>query len=350
MPSYCPAFGMTPSKKDFTIRWLTGFIARSSIWSCPLSPPLLDEEVGEREDVIDKAASLLTNFSGTDEDEAEVALTRRFEFAVGRKSVGCGVDGLGGRLSEGKAVVVELNDEPLSSADHSSVGLQSWASSIVLAKLICADATRFGLDVGREDDRRHKQRVLELGAGTGLLSIAVAKLFSDSTCGGDGMDGVSIVATDYHADVLRNLRRNVETNFPRADDNPEPVTVTSYDWQFPSTDAPFDEPFDVIQAADVIYNTAHAMWIKGCVARLLRRPSLDWPEGGLFWLIMPIRTTGRHEGMDRTVLEAFPLHSGEHASPTSLSLKTVRLEEMERCDGVGRADESMYKLFKIRWV
>ncbi len=154
-------------EKDFTIRWLTGFIARSSIWSCPLSPPLLDEEVGEREDVIDKAASLLTNFSGTDEDEAEVALTRRFEFAVGRKSVGCGVDGLGGRLSEGKAVVVELNDEPLSSADHSSVGLQSWASSIVLAKLICADATRFGLDVGREDDRRHKQRVLELGAGDG---------------------------------------------------------------------------------------------------------------------------------------------------------------------------------------
>jgi len=164
------------------------------------------------------------------------------------------------------------------------------------------------------------------------------------------MDGVSIVATDYHTDVLRNLRRNVETNFPRADDNPDPVTVTSYDWEFPSTDAPFDEPFDVIQAADVIYNTAHATWIKGCVARLLRRPSLEWPEGGLFWLIMPIRTTGRHEGMDRTVLEAFPLHSGEHASLTSLSLKTVRLEEMERCDGVGRADESMYKLFKIRWV
>ncbi|KLO20609.1 hypothetical protein SCHPADRAFT_897874 [Schizopora paradoxa] len=331
-------------EKDFTIRWLTGFIARSSIWSCPLSPPLSDEEVGEREDVVDKAASLLTVFSATDEEEAEVALTRRFEFEVGR-------GGLAG-MDEGHCgdhpVVVELNDEPLSSTDHSSVGLQSWASSIVLAKLMCVDPQRFGFKAGRKEGDQGSQRILELGAGTGLLSIAVAKLFDGVSCGGDALDGLSIVATDYHADVLHNLRRNVETNFPGAEG--EPVAVTAYDWQFPSTNAPFDQPFDVIHAADVIYNEAHATWIKACVERLLCRPSSDQPEGGVFWLIMPIRTTGRHEGMDRTVLDAFSLHEEGGTSNASFSLKIVEVEAIERSVGVGRADESMYKLFKIRWV
>jgi hypothetical protein len=109
-------------------------------------------------------------------------------------------------------------------------------------------------------------------------------------------------------------------------------------------------PFTTILAADVIYHPDHARWIKGCVERLLLRPERrEEGEGGIFWLIIPLRSTGRHEGMCNTVDEIFP-DLGAEGGGVEWKLAVLEREDVGKQDGLGRADESGYKLFKIGWV
>jgi hypothetical protein len=110
--------------------------------------------------------------------------------------------------SGAQPVEVELNDAPLVSEDHTSVGLQSWASSILLAERLCANPGKFSLDL---TTRGRGLRLLELGAGTGLLSITVAKILASGQVRTPGLPPI-IVATDFHPDVLANLQRNVDDN------------------------------------------------------------------------------------------------------------------------------------------
>lgn len=317
-----------PFERDFTIRWLTGFIARSTSWCYPCQDELSDEQCEERELLIEMAASLMSSYAGASEEDE--ALIRRFDFTLGEDE----------DLMR-TSVTVELNDAPLLSTDYSSVGLQSWASSIIFARLLCQRPKDFGL----KPDSDRQLRILELGAGTGLLSIVTSKLLS-SYRESYGRPS-EVVATDYHPNVLANLNRNVDSNCPSEN---TPVHVTKFDWQYPSIDSPFDREFDIILAADVIYNPCHASWIKTCVSGLLKRPS-NSTSGGCFFMAIPIRTTGRHEGMDSTVLDVFPLALADSDVPSGgLDLKSTVIQDLARCDGVGRADETGYRLFKICWV
>ncbi|KAI0079554.1 hypothetical protein K474DRAFT_1683146 [Panus rudis PR-1116 ss-1] len=283
-------------EREFAMRWLTGFTARSGMWVDGVD----DESEQEiRASLVDEAASLLASFAGEGQEEP---LARSFSFPTS---------------NAGRSIHVELNDAPLLSEDHTSVGLQSWGSSIIFAERLCANPEKFKLGMSAS-------RILELGAGTGLLSIAIGKLYSDA------LHPPTIVATDYHPSVLSNLRGNVRANFRSC---PSAVDVFPFDWQYPRSDAPFHEPFDVILAADVIYQSEHARWIKTCVERLLR---------GVFWLIIPVRSTGRHAGMSDTVEQVFPF------APRELAI--LRKDNIGRLEGVGRADESGYVLFEIGWV
>jgi hypothetical protein len=143
-----------------------------------------------------------------------------------------------------------------------------------------------------------------------------------------------IVATDFHPDVLANLQRNVDTN-----GDAQSILVRELDWSRPDIGvAPFDRPFDVILAADVVYEPPHASWIASCVAKLLARPA------GVLWMIIALRSGGRHEGLSSTVVEAF-FHEEGGARLCILEQETLR-----RIDGHGRADEMGYELFKIGWV
>ena len=293
-------------EREFAIKWLTGFIARSDAWTSTS-----DED--EWYPVIDDITSLLAAFAG--EAMEEQAVTRQFNFP--------------GQIR------VELNDAPLSTKDHTSVGLQSWASSILLAERICLDPERFGLTLD------WRLRVLELGAGTGLLSIVAAKLLSTTR--------PEIIATDHHPDVLSNLTSNIQTNFPH---NPR-ILVLPLDWQYPTYTGPLAKPFDVILAADVVYHPEHARWIKTCVETLLSRPTPGSKErGGEFALMIPLRSTGRHEGMGDTVDAIFPdaSQARREGIEPGWKLAVLEREEMDRQEGVGRADEGGYKLYKIGWV
>ncbi|KAH9081928.1 putative methyltransferase-domain-containing protein [Lactarius deliciosus] len=291
-------------ERAFAIKWLIGFTARSDTWSSFVH----ELEAAARARAIDEAAVLLALFTnlGLEQD-----ITRRFSF----------------QHRDGEPVQVELNDAPLVNEDHTSVGLQSWASSILLAERICADSSRFGLEA---TVRGEGLRVLELGAGTGLLSITAARILARA----QSRTSPLIVATDFHPDVLANLQRNVDANDDAGD-----VLVRELDWSKPNLDrAPFNQAFDVILAADVVYEPTHASWIANRVSALLARPA------GVLWMIIALRTGGRHEGLSSTVAEAFSHGTG------GTKLAILEEETLRRIDGHGRADEMGYKLFKIGWA
>ncbi len=301
-------------EREFAIRWLTGFAGRSDMW---VYSETSEEEADARAALVDAAASLLATFAGEDEEEA---LTRTFSFPTSPESSG--------------AVHVELNDAPLLSNDHTSVGLQSWGSSIRLAERMCLDPGAFELSLVHSTELG--LRILELGAGTGLLSIAAAKLLAASAT---THSPVEIVATDYHPSVLDNLRENVSTNFPSP--STCPIHVLPLDWQSPVYEGALASRFDVILAADVIYHPEHARWIKACVERLLTQDAR-----GVFWLIIPLRPTGRHAGMSDTVEAVFPRAS----EVQDKELAILHVDEISKQGGVGRADEGGYKLYKIGWA
>lgn len=320
-----------PLERAFAIKWVTGFVARSDTWVSSAASDIANQE---RTDTVDEATSLLSAFIGGD-DEDEVALTRTFSFPVG-------IPNDSAQEPSTTQIHVELNDAPLSKDDHTSVGLQSWGSSIILADRFCLQPSFFSLVPPNEDK---PLRILELGAGTGMLSIVASKILQTSN--------VEVVATDYHPDVLDNLSKNIDTNF-RTSSSGTRITVAALDWENPVYESPFDRTFDIILAADVIYHPCHAQWIKYCVQHLLAPPNMTTQSGGqgggVFWLIIPIRTTGRHEGMDTTVETLFPDATSAMSGAGEPQLAILHREEVGRQGGVGRADEGAYKLFKIGWV
>ena len=323
-----------PLERAFAIKWMTGFITRADDW---IAASETEEGAEERSELLDDATALLSSFTGTN-DDLDFGLTRIFTFPLG-----LGVEGP--QDSSRKLIHVELHDAPLSSVDHTSVGLQSWGCSILLADRFCLEPSTFSLI---PPSQGRSLRILELGAGTGMLSIVAARILHPSTA--------EIVATDYHPDVLENLAKNVATNFPTSSTlsaGHEAIAVAALDWEQPKYSAPLDQPFDIILAADVIYHPSHAEWIKPCIENLLLRPSNVEDKGGVFWLMIAVRTSGRHEGTHETVEALFP----NMASITSLAgsgpkpqLVVLHREVVEKRASIGRADESAYILFKIGWL
>ncbi|TFY52175.1 hypothetical protein EVG20_g10673, partial [Dentipellis fragilis] len=299
-------------ERTFAIKWLTGFAARADLWLDPdICPPT---EEAARAALIDAAAALLSAFVG---GEPEAAVTRTFSFPFG-----CSANG------EKAPITVELNDAPLLSEDHTSVGLQCWASSILLAERMAADSGSFGLepdsDTGAgKGGRRGERRILELGAGTGLLSIATAKILERHGDSEVAAATMTIVATDFHSDVLANLQKNIDANFDW-----DPVDVQPLDWEHPVYQAPLDEPFRVILAADVVYEPLHAAWIRSCVEQLLLKPQGEDGAGGVFWMIIADRPSGRHAGLADTVFDVFP-KSGSGDGVGEWDLVILDVEHLE---------------------
>ncbi|KAI0033823.1 S-adenosyl-L-methionine-dependent methyltransferase [Vararia minispora EC-137] len=305
-----------PFERAFAVKWLTGLTARAEAFLEPAFP-ILDVESAYRSATLDDAAVLLSAFVAIEsEDEDDSGLVRAFSFPT---------------EEGGEPVEVQLTDAPVQSGDHTSVGLQSWASAVLLSSRLCADPAKYGLT--------KPARVLELGAGTGLLSLAVAKLFARQPEAG------TVVATDFHPDVLANLGRNVVANFPSA---PDAVQVCVLDWEHAARDcarAPLDEHFSVVLAADVVYAPEHAGWLRACAERVLA-------PNGVLWMVLAQRGTGRHQGLVDAVDDVFPSASAAQFldKEGGAWLGVLHREEIARMGGYGRADEGGYRLYKIGWI
>ncbi|KAL5119788.1 hypothetical protein ACEQ8H_002394 [Pleosporales sp. CAS-2024a] len=296
-----------PFERNFATRWLTSLISRV-------------EEMGFDEDVtakmIDDAAFILTSFSDCTLDEEEEALTREFAFP----------------MASGKNMAVTLNDAPLSGTDHTDVGLQSWGASIVLSSMMCMDPQRFGLSTQTLGDQ---PTIIELGAGTGLVSITLAKLLPEA-----GVRSPSIAATDYHPAVLENCQLNIVTNFATACNAALPVATSILDWSQPPQS--LHDTADLLVASDVIYAPEHAVWLRDCAAHLIK-------SHGAFWLMVTVRKTGKFEGIPDTVEAAFvPELCPEDARGRRFQI--LQKETVGKRWGIGRGDETGYNLYRIGWA
>ena len=155
-------------------------------------------------------------------------------------------------------------------------------------------------------------RMLELGAGTGLLSILCRKLLDLKAAtdflssdrrerGGEGL----IVATDFLPEVMDNLTTCVNLNFPSSTETG--IEIAKLDWTtFPTymakrsvsslqttpnvvddeggegveeTSRYMNEPFDLILASDCVYDETHAKMLREVVSWTLRLPEGDNPGG-----------------------------------------------------------------------
>jgi hypothetical protein len=76
------------------------------------------------------------------------------------------------------SVRVQLTDVALRNDDFGSVGAQTWGSACVLAEMIAEEPARFGFELGGTGEKA--VRVLELGAGTGLVSLTIGKKILES--------------------------------------------------------------------------------------------------------------------------------------------------------------------------
>ncbi|KAF8702108.1 Lysine methyltransferase, partial [Rhizoctonia solani] len=255
-------------ERSFAIRWLTGFIARGEEWSglytegeddlnsgAPTAnsdssigrfqTEFLDDTYLARTTAYDRAAALLGACAGS---SASGAISREFKFAPSSaSSEGHFISENEGSESNLPPITISLQDESISTGDHTAVGLQTWGSACILAERITCDPIAFGLpdsfmDTGSSSNVQGA-RVLELGAGTGLLSLLAGKLVerAHSTASIDSSN-FTIVATDYHPAVLENLRANVQNNFPISNVDHKPtVDVQPLDWSLylngkPTTD------------------------------------------------------------------------------------------------------------------
>lgn len=99
-----------------------------------------------------------------------------------------------------------------------------------------------------EEDGRGK-RLLELGCGSGLVSVAAA------------IAGYDVTASDYYADAMLFTKYNVERNVPGA-----AIRTREIDWrELPKALGRFDR----VLAADVLYEPAHGDLIARAISKTL---------------------------------------------------------------------------------
>lgn len=229
------------------------------------------------------------------------------------------------------AIPVLLHDAPMN--DHLSVGVQTWGSAILLGREMALRPSEFGLFPHRSIPGG--TRVLELGAGTGLLSILCRKLLNLQQATAEavapvdkhGADSGIVVATDFLPEVLQNSKVCVDLNFPLLPASTgltrDPgIRLAKLDWatfpqsfSMPGADIAADDrdivsltrdPFDLVLASDCVYDSTHARLLREVVRWVLRLPEGADP-GGTFHILSPLRPTFGPEL--ESIDEHFPLLS-----------------------------------------
>jgi len=323
----------------YAVRWLTALVAQKTN---KVTAVVDDGAEPDAEALVQSAAALLAVCAG-----AASAGTRTRTYVL------CGVR-------------VQLTDVALRNDDFGSVGAQTWGSACVLAELIAEAPARFGLCCTGEDASvlcdggggpqvrgAATTRVLELGAGTGLVSLTIARILENSR-ERDSCRPEIVVASDFYPTALENLRLNIQRNFPPGEDDgadfapAHNLSISAHflDWEDAaeptrSLQAPFDEPFDEVFGADIVYELEHAMWIKACLRRVLHLT-------GRFHLVIPLRERFARESA--TVERVFPRADDTHRAMEVGPTLCITQKEDITCeawpDGKGEVE---YVHYTIQW-
>ena len=308
-----------PFNQKHACDWLTALISHLQK---RLSGDGEDSEAHEL--LLDDAAALLAVFAGT---ASAGKLTRTFTF--------------GNPLSP--LVHVKVTDIPFENQDYTTLGAQTWGGAHVLAEIIVRDPYNFGLHPDPTSRSPGGLNVLELGAGTGLVSLAVYRyLASRGLC-------ATIYATDFNSLILNNLAQNISINklaIPESTDLR--ISSAPLDWSNPDTADPcLLDSVDLILGADVIYEELHAGWIKTCLERFMRKPRLGSVHQPVFHLVIPLRPT--HSFESSTIEGIFPpksATSGQHGWELVIFSKDSILCEASDNEADGQVE---YVYYIIGW-
>jgi len=232
-----------------------------------------------------------------------------------------------GILTRQYAMGVTIRDVALDNTDFSSMGCQTWGGSCVLAQMMIDHGDEFFPGGSK------KLHVLELGAGTGLVSLTAAKVLSSMR------SPAEITATDYHDTVLENLQYNVSLNAAGS-----AVNIQYLDWSTfspPSADVSpemdLEGRYDVILGTDICYSPPHVPWVYNTIHRLLGL-------NAIFHLLVPLRR-GLEGDSARSVEDVFNMRGAGRALE-------VKHKESVIGGGAGEngSDEVEYAYYRIGWV
>jgi len=276
------------------------------------------------ESLLDDAAALLAIFAGS---ASAGKLTRTFTFGHPPSPL----------------VHAEVTDIPLENQDYTTLGAQTWGGAHVLAEIIIRDPYSFGLQPEQASQSPRGLNILELGAGTGLVSLAVYRyLASRGLC-------ATIYATDFNSLILNNLAQNISINKQAIPESTDlRISFGSLDWSNPDTAGPdLVDSVDLVLGADVIYEELHAGWIKTCLEKFMRKPRLGSVHQPLFHLVIPLRPT--HSFESSTIEGTFPPRSetsGQHGWELVIFSKDSILCEASEDEANGQVE---YVYYTIGW-
>lgn len=145
------------------------------------------------------------------------------------------------------------------------VGNLTWGASLELAKVVVNSDTSLWL--GKPN--RQETPILELGAGTGLVTIVL------------GLLNHRVVSTDL-PEIIDNLEKNInlnkleciKTKNTETTENTSLIHVTSLDWRAPNeflarTATP--DGYPVVILSDPVYSPQHPYWVQDTVRSVLSK-------------------------------------------------------------------------------
>ena len=243
------------------------------------------------------------------------------------------------KIGEGPFIDIKIRDTTL--IGHST-GHRTWGAAPLLSQLIANDFDKF-LPVDAAP-AVSTLRVLELGAGTGLVGVFAARVLEASS------RDYSMKLTDWQPIILDNLRHNLALN--SIDSR---TTIEQLDWStFLDRTIRMNpaERFDIILGADLVYDLTHVALLHATVASLLAWPAPTTRP--TFHLVLPARSTHslETEAFDR----AFPKPektTAEFEGRLDASGKEWRLVSRSRREMVGedgfQNKASRYIVYEIVW-